>query len=163
MNRSTLTMLTQSPERPATPLRGITYTGAWSGFLRTHATLVRKLDAELKEAHGLSLSSYEVLLHLSWAPEHRMCMGELAESLLFTRSGVRRLLSRLESEGLVRREPCLEDRRGACAVLTEAGLYRLGEAHPTHLAGVREHFFEHFSEVELRAMAQCWRRVLSSA
>jgi cation diffusion facilitator CzcD-associated flavoprotein CzcO len=54
-------------------------------------------------------------------------------------------------------------RRGACAVLTEAGLYRLGEAHPTHLAGVREHFFEHFSEVELRAMAQCWRRVLSSA
>jgi DNA-binding MarR family transcriptional regulator len=90
-------------------------------------------------------------------------MGELAESLLFTRSGVRRLLCRLESEGLVRREPCLEDRRGACVVLTEAGLYRLGEAHPTHLAGVREHFFEHFSEVELRAMAQCWRRVLSSA
>jgi DNA-binding MarR family transcriptional regulator len=74
------------------------------------------------------------------------------------------LLSRLEGEGLVRREePCPEDRPGACAVLTEAGLDRLGEAHPTHLAGVREHFFEHFSEVELRAMAKCWRRVLSGA
>ena len=158
-------MLTQSPERTATAaLRGIPYTGAWSGFLRTHAALVRKLDAELEEAHGLPLSSFEVLLHLSWAPGHRMRMGELAQSVLFTRSsGLRRLLRCLEAEGLVRREPCPEDRRGACAVLTETGLDRLGEAHPTHLAGVREHFFEHFSEVELRAMAQCWRRVLSGA
>jgi DNA-binding MarR family transcriptional regulator len=157
-------MLTQSLERPATAaLRGIPYTGAWSGFLRTHATLVRKLDAELKEAHALALSSFEVLLHLSWAPGHRMRMGELAQSVLFSHSGLRRLLRRLEGEGLVRREPCPEDRRGACAVLTEAGLDRLCEAHPTHLAGVREHFFEHFSEVELRAMAKCWRRVLSGA
>jgi DNA-binding MarR family transcriptional regulator len=164
MNRSTLMMLTQSPQRPATAaLRGIPYTGAWSGFLRTHATLLRKLDAELEEAHGLPLSSFEVLLHLSWAPEHRMHMGELSESVLFTRSGLRRLLRGLEAEGLVQIEPCPEDRRGACAVLTEAGLDRLCEAHPTHLAGVREHFFEHFSEVELRAMAKCWRRVLSSA
>ena len=94
-----------------------------------------------------------------------MHMGELAESVLFTRSsGLRRLLRGLEGEGLVHIEPCPEDRPGACAaVLTEAGLYRLGEAHPTHLAGVREHFFEHFSEVELRAMAKCWRRVLSCA
>jgi DNA-binding MarR family transcriptional regulator len=157
-------MLTQSLERPATAaLRGTTYTGAWGGFLRTHATLLRKLDAELEEAHGLTLSSYEVLLHLSWAPGHRMRMAELSESVLFTRSGLRRLVSRLESEGLVRREPCPEDRPGACAVLTEAGLDRLGEAHPTHLAGVREHFLEHFSEGELRAMAKCWRRVLSDA
>jgi DNA-binding MarR family transcriptional regulator len=164
MNRSTLMMLTQSSERPATAaLGGITYTGAWSGFLRTHATLLRKLDAELKDAHGLTLSSFEVLLHLSWAPEHRMRMGELAQSVLFTRSGLRRLLRCLEGEGLVRREPCPKDRRGAYAVLTEAGLNRLCEAHPTHLAGVREHFFEHFSEEELRALAKCWRRVLSGA
>jgi DNA-binding MarR family transcriptional regulator len=158
-------MLTQSPERPATAaLRGTTYTGAWGGFLRTHATLVRKLDAELEEAHGLTLSAFEVLLHLSWAPGHRMRIGELSQSVLFTRSGLRRLLRCLEAEGLVRREePCPEDRRGACALLTEAGLNRLCEAHPTHRAGVREHFFEHFSEVELRAMAKCWRRVLSRA
>ena len=84
--------------------------------------------------------------------------------MLFSRrSGLRRLLRGLEAEGLVQIEPCPKDRRGSYAVLTEAGLDRLGEAHPTHLAGVREHFFEHFSEVELRAMAKCWRRVLSSA
>ena len=158
-------MLTQSPERPATAaLRGSTYTGAWSGFLRTHATLIRKLDAELRETHGLQLSSYEVLLHLSWAPGHRMRTCELAlKSVLFTLGGVRRLLSRLEGEGLVQIEPCPEDRPGACALLTDAGCDRLCEAQPTHLAGAREHFFEHFSEEELKAIAQYWRRALSGA
>jgi DNA-binding MarR family transcriptional regulator len=90
-----------------------------------------------------------------------MRMGELAESVLFTFGGLTRLIRRLEDEGLVRKERCFEDHRGAYAVLTEAGLDRLGEAHPTHLAGVRKHFLEHFSEEELKTMAQCWRRVLS--
>lgn len=137
--------------------------GAWGGFLRAHATIVRKLDAELKEAFGLPLSSYEVLLHLSWAPGHRMRMGELAESVLLTLGGVTRLISRLESEGLVRREPCPEDRRGTYALLTKLGLARLDEAHPTHLAGVHKLFLEHFSEEELKTMGEYWRRVLSGA
>jgi DNA-binding MarR family transcriptional regulator len=148
-------------ERPA--IRGTTYTGAWGGFLRAHATLVRRLDAELKEAHGLPLFSYEVLLRLSWAPGHRMQMGELAESLLLTLCGVSQPVSRLESEGLVQIEPYPKDRQRTYAVLTEAGLDRLGEAHPTHLAGVHKHFLEHFSEEELKTMAQYWRRVLSGA
>jgi DNA-binding MarR family transcriptional regulator len=128
-----------------------------------HAKIVRKLDAELRQAHGLPLSSYEVLLHLSWAPGHRMRMGELAESVLLTLSGVTRLVGRLEREGLVRREPCPEDRRGAYAILTEAGVDRLGEAHPTHLSGVHRLFLEHFSRVELKTMAKYWRRVLRGA
>jgi DNA-binding MarR family transcriptional regulator len=128
-----------------------------------HAKVVRKLDAELRQAHGLPLSSYEVLLHLSWAPGHRMRMGELAESVLLTLSGVTRLVGRLEREGLVRREPCPEDRRGAYAILTEAGVDRLGEAHPTHLSGVHRLFLEHFSRVELKTMAKYWRRVLRGA
>jgi DNA-binding MarR family transcriptional regulator len=137
--------------------------GAWGGFLRVHAKIVRKLDAELRQAHGLPLSSYEVLLHLSWAPGHRMRMGELAESVLLTLSGVTRLVGRLEREGLVRREPCPEDRRGAYAILTAVGVDRLGEAHPTHLSGVHRLFLEHFSKVELKTMAEYWRRVLRDA
>ena len=137
--------------------------GAWGGFLRVHAKIVRKLDAELRQAHGLPLSSYEVLLHLSWAPGHRMRMGELAESVLLTLSGVTRLVGRLEREGLVRREPCPEDRRGAYAILTAVGVDRLGEAHPTHLSGVHRLFLEHFSKVELKTMAEYWRRVLRGA
>jgi DNA-binding MarR family transcriptional regulator len=128
-----------------------------------HAKIVRKLDAELRQAHGLPLSSYEVLLHLSWAPGHRMRMGELAESVLLTLSGVTRLVGRLEREGLVRREPCPEDRRGAYAILTAVGVDRLGEAHPTHLSGVHRLFLEHFSKVELKTMAEYWRRVLRGA
>ena len=63
----------------------------------------------------------------------------------------------------MRREPCSEDRRGAYAILTEAGLDRLGEAHPTYLAGVHKLFLEHFAEAELRTMAKYWRRVLGGA
>ncbi len=88
-----------------------------------------------------------------------MRMGELADSVLLTLSGVTQFISRLEREGLVRREPCPEDRRGACAILTEAELDRLGEAHSTHLAGVHKLFLEHFAEVELKTMAEYWRRV----
>ena len=71
-----------------------------------------------------------------------MRMGELADSVLLTLGGVTRLISRLEREGLVRREPCPEDRRGAYAILTGAGLDRLGEAQPTHLAGVHKLFLD---------------------
>jgi len=92
-----------------------------------------------------------------------MRMGELAESVLLTLSGVTRLVGRLEREGLVRREPCPEDRRGAYAILTEAGIDRLGEAHPTHLSGVHRLFLEHFSKVELKTMTEYWRRLMRGA
>ena len=76
--------------------------GAWRGFLRAHAALVRDLDAELQSAHGLSLSSYEVLLLLAGARQRRLRMSELAKATLITLGGVTRLVDRLEREGLVR-------------------------------------------------------------
>jgi DNA-binding MarR family transcriptional regulator len=88
-----------------------------------------------------------------------MRMGELAGRVLITLSGVTRLVGRLEREGLVRRERSPEDGRGSYAVLTETGLLRLREAHPTHLAGVRRLFLRHFDEGELRALAGFWDRV----
>lgn len=138
-----------------TPLEG----GAWGGFLRAHGALVRRLDAELRAEHGLTLSCYEVLLFLAWSPDRRMRMGDLAGRVLITLSGVTRLIGRLEREGLVRRERSPEDGRGHYAVLTEAGLLRLREAHPTHLAGVRQLFLQHFDEEELRTLVGFWDRV----
>ena len=138
-----------------TPLEG----GAWGGFLRVHGALVRRLDAELRAEHGLTLSCYEVLLFLGWSPGRRMRMGELAGRVLITLSGVTRLIGRLEREGLVQRERSPEDGRGHYAVLTEAGLLRLREAHPTHLSGVRRLFLRHFDEGELRTLAGYWDRV----
>ena len=133
---------------------------AWGGLLQVHAALVRRLDAELQAAHGLPLTSYEVLLHLHWAPEHRMRMSELAESTLLSLSGITRLVDRLVQEGLVTRERSSEDRRGNYAVLTAAGYARLCEAQSTHVAGVRNYFLCHFTQGELHTLAEFWQRLL---
>jgi DNA-binding MarR family transcriptional regulator len=132
---------------------------AWRGMLRVHAALVRELDAELERAHDLPLSSYDVLIYLQTAPGKRLRMAELADSVLLSRSGVTRLVDRLVREGLIVRDACESDGRGAFAVLTDAGEELLARARPTHLAGIRERFLRHFSKAELQALAQFWERV----
>ena len=134
--------------------------GAWRGLLRVHSALVRDLDAELEAAHGLPLSSYDVLIHLQAAPGRRLRMAELAESVLLSRSGMTRLVDRLVRDGLIVRGTCESDGRGSFAVLTDEGEALLARARPTHLAGVRERFLSRFSDTELRTMAQLWERLL---
>ncbi len=141
-----------SVKRELTPLE----LGAWRGFLRAHAGIVRDLDDELQAAHGLPLTSYEVLLYLAEAPGKRLRMSELASSLLLSQSGVTRLVDRLEREGLVRRERCEEDGRGFFAVLSEAGEARFREVRPTHLAGVRRRFLDPLSQDDQRALQAAW-------
>ena len=132
---------------------------AWGGLLRAHARLVHELDRELEAEHGLPLTQYEVLLHLERAPHQRLRMSELARSVLLSQSGVTRLVDRLERDGLVAREPCPDDRRGLLATLTPAGLRRLEEARPTHLAGVRRRFLAFFDERELQSLGDAWERI----
>ncbi|MBI3746679.1 MAG: MarR family transcriptional regulator, partial [Chloroflexi bacterium] len=83
----------------------------------------------------------ETLLHLAEAPDRRLRMGRLADSLLLSKSGVTRLVDRLVDDGLVERTSCSSDARGAEASLTGTGLARLRAAAPTHLAGIRDHFY----------------------
>ena len=137
--------------------------GAWRGLLRVHSALVKALDSELEAAHGLPLSSYEVLISLRSAPERRMRMADLADRALLSRSGMTRLVDRLEREGLLVRQQCSVDARGLYAALTDAGEAFLERARPTHLAGVRERFLRHFGEDELEQLAECWERVLPGA
>jgi DNA-binding MarR family transcriptional regulator len=134
--------------------------GAWRGMLRVHAALLRTLDAELDAAHDLPLTSYDVLIYLKDAPGKRLRMAELADSVLLSRSGVTRLVDRLEREGLLVRDTCVDDGRGLYAVLTAQGEALLERARPTHLEGVRERFLRHFSEAELETLAGFWERVL---
>ena len=133
--------------------------GAWRGLLRTHAMLVKRLDAELESAHGLPLTSYEVLLHLWHADEAKMRMCDVAESVLLSRSGLTRLVDRLERDGYVERVSCADDARGAYAKLTDAGRAKLEEARDTHLSGVREHFLAHLSPQQLDVLGEAWDRV----
>jgi DNA-binding MarR family transcriptional regulator len=137
--------------------------GAWRGLLRVHTALVKTLDAELMAEHELPLSSYEVLITLASAPGHKRRMAELADSVLLSRSGMTRLVDRLERDGLLVRDTCTDDGRGCFAVLTEKGLELLARARPTHLDGVRERFLAHFSADELRVLADAWERVLPGA
>jgi len=137
--------------------------GAWRGMLRVHAALVKQLDAELAAAHELPLSSYEVLLTLESAPGRKRRMAELADSVLLSRSGMTRLVDRLEREGLLERDHCTDDGRGCYAVLTAAGAVALASARATHLAGVREKFLARFGEDELRLLGGFWERVLPGA
>jgi DNA-binding MarR family transcriptional regulator len=132
---------------------------ALRGLMRAHASLAKRLDAELERAHGLPLSSYEVLHHLEGAPDGRMRMCDLAEHAQLSRSGLTRLVDRLERDGLLSRCTCEHDARGAYACLTEQGVQRLGEARGTHLAVVREQFLSRFSEPELGALAEMWDRI----
>jgi DNA-binding MarR family transcriptional regulator len=136
---------------------------AWRGLLRVHSALVKALDAELLAAHALPLTSYEVLINLQAAPGRRRRMAELADGVLLSRSGMTRLVDRLEREGLIERDPCTDDGRGTFAVLTDKGEALLDEARPTHLDGVRERFLRHFEADELTAVAGYWERVLPGA
>jgi DNA-binding MarR family transcriptional regulator len=132
---------------------------AWRGLLRAHAFLVKRLDAELEAAHGLPLTSYEVLLHLSKSDGCKMRMCDVAESVLLSRSGLTRLVDRLERDGLVERVSCPDDARGAYARLTEAGRAKLAAASSTHLEGIRQHFLAYFDEREMHVLADAWERV----
>lgn len=133
---------------------------AWRGLLRVHASMVKALDAQLEAEHGLPLTSYEVLTQLCDADGCRMRMHDVAASVLLSRSGLTRLVDRLERDGLVERVSCQDDARGAFACLTERGRERLAAARVTHRAGVRRLFLDHFSAAEQDLLAALWERVV---
>ena len=112
----------------------------WRAFMLAHARVTRRLDEEMHAEHDISFSEYDALLTIAEAPGRRIRMGQLADEVLLSKSGVTRLIDRLVGDGLVERSACMADARGAEAVLTEVGLTRLREASQTHLRGISEHF-----------------------
>ena len=136
---------------------------AWRGFLRVHSGIVRELNTELELTHALPLAHYEVLLYLDAAPCGKLTMGELAQSVLLSQSGVTRLVDRLVRSGLVVREGCSEDRRVMYARLTDEGREALIEARPTLIEGVRQRFLARFDDAELDVLADAWERVRPGA
>jgi DNA-binding MarR family transcriptional regulator len=132
---------------------------AWRSLLRAHACLAKRLDSALEHSHGLPLSSYEVLHHLGDASAGRMRMRDLAQRAQLSRSGLTRLVDRLEREQLLERCSCEQDARGSFACLTGRGRERLEAARATHLEVVREHFLSRFSEDELGVLSDMWERI----
>ena len=132
----------------------------WRGFLRVHASLAKQLDHELDTTHGLPLSSYEVLINLQAAPGRKLRMADLADRALLSRSGMTRLVDRLERQGLLARDTCASDARGCFAVLTDAGEALLAKARVTHLDGVRARFLAHLEPEDYERVSALWERVL---
>lgn len=134
------------------------HAAAWIGLLGTHRRLTRELDAELESAHGLTLSGLELLARLAAAPERRLRLTALAGEAGLSLSRVSRIVDALEARGLVERQPCPADARAINAQLTAAGLELAREAQATHLAAVRERFFDRLSAREIAMLAEIFLR-----
>lgn len=132
---------------------------AWRGLLRAHSSIAKRLDTALEEAHSLPLRAYEVLHYLQQTARGRMRMSDLAAEAQLSRSGLTRLVDRLERDGLLSRCSCEHDARGAYACLTDSGRERLRAARGTHVRVVREHFLSRFSKHELMALTEMWSRI----
>ncbi|MFB7310528.1 MarR family winged helix-turn-helix transcriptional regulator [Streptomyces sp. NPDC056192] len=124
--------------------------------------LPRLVDADMVRDGALPLSEYTPLMFLSEAPHHRMRMNELAAVCNLSLSGMTRVVNRLEKQGLIQRAKCQEDLRGWNAVLTDAGLARLREAWPSHLASIRRHVLDNLAGHDLAALAAALQRVATA-
>jgi len=132
----------------------------WGSLLQVHATLVPTLDRRLRDATGLPLTWYDVLLELANARDHRLTMTQLGERAVLSRSRVSRVIDDLAAAGLVRRETHPDDARSAHAVLTDAGLARFREAAPVYVSGIDELFAGALTVDELQRLRSLLRRVL---
>jgi DNA-binding MarR family transcriptional regulator len=132
-------------------------------FLKSCALLVDRLDRELQERVGIQLTWYEVLAQLSSSSTGRMPMKQLAESVSLSKSGITRLVDRMERSGLVERHSCTDDGRVCFAGLTRRGLSVLQVARPVAAEGVEEYFAQHITAEEATVMATALRRILEQA
>ena len=133
---------------------------AWRGLLQMTTKLEARLIRELQEAGGLSLADYDVLVPLSEAPQGRLRVFELASDLGWERSRLSHHLGRMQRRGLVTREDCAADRRGAFVVLTDQGRTAIEEAAPAHVETVRRLVFEGLSAEQVRSLQSLTESVL---
>src|SRR4051794_5121107 len=115
----------------------------------------------MRAEHGLSVSSYEVLMFLADAPDRRLRMSQIADGVLLSRSGLTRLVDRLVELGYVTRCAADADGRGSYAELTDAGLDKFRVAQRTHREGVRSVFLGRLSTTDIVVLGDIWTRLLS--
>ena len=131
---------------------------AWRGMLQIHARVTQELDAQMRHEHGMSVSTYEVLMFLDDAPGNRMRMSDIAANALLSRSGCTRLVDRLMESGYVTRHADTTDGRGLFAQLTDAGRTKIAAARVTHREGVRRFFLDHLTTTDQIALGDIWTR-----
>ena len=133
---------------------------AWRGLVQMNSRLNARLNRELQQTSGLSLADYDVLVLLTEAPDGRRRMFQLSEDLQWEQSRLSHHLSRMQRRGLVRREDCADDGRGAYIVLTAAGRRAIEAAAPGHVAAVRRLFFDQLTREQVAILEKLSNRVL---
>ena len=143
------TLSTPTPDQLAT----------WRLFFESAYALIDILDDELQERAGIPMRWYDVLVHLEEAPDGRLRMNELARQIVCSKSGLTRVVDRMEEAGLVTRERPVEDRRVIEVVATPQGLDALHAARPLHRDGLHRHFARHLDDRDVKALARALRKV----
>jgi len=152
---------TEQPDpAPACTLLSGAEEAAWFGLLAMHGALSKEIDAELVRTCRLPLRSFQALDRLARPGGGRLGMGGLARELHLSQSGLSRLVDRLETEGLIRREASAADGRAVLVAVTDAGRQRLRQAAAVHVAVVRARFLSHLSPAELTLLGELWHRIL---
>ncbi|MFD5231271.1 MarR family winged helix-turn-helix transcriptional regulator [Streptomyces qaidamensis] len=133
---------------------------AWRGFVRLHERLGGRLGRQLQTESNMSTADFAVLVELTDVPEGRQRFLDLAQSLEWEKSRMSHHISRMAKRGLVAREECAEDGRGAFVVITDAGREAIEAAAPRHVEAVRALFLDHVTPAELRVLADISERVV---
>ena len=134
---------------------------AWLNLVQTHSVISARMEARLVAASGLSLAEHELLIRLSQGPDRRLRMQDLSSLLLLSKSGVTRIVDRLEKRGLVERKMSETDRRVILAYLTEKGVEVMETARPVIAEGIDEFFSRHLTDDEIIELRALLRKVLT--
>lgn len=133
---------------------------AWRAYLDMNALLTARLNKEMQDESGISISDFSVLVSLSEHPQGRMRVLELARALGWEKSRLSHQLTRMQQRSLIERSNCDEDRRGAFVLLTPAGRKTVDTAAPRHVESVRRYLFDQLSAEEVETLRRIARGVV---
>ena len=134
---------------------------AWRKYIVASRRMYEALDEDLT-SHGLSLSDYEILVHLSDAKDRSLRMAELAEKTILSRSRLSHRIKYMEGKGWVERQKCASDKRGTWAVMTNKGWNTIVKAAPDHVASIRKRFIDQISKADQANIAVIFEKVESN-
>lgn len=132
----------------------------WRAFLKAGSVVLKALEREMEEEQNLALTWFDVLAWLSHAPDGRMRMRDLADSIYLSNSGLTRLLNRMTAAGLVERQSCEQDRRGWYALITTKGRKVFERATPGHQRAIQLNFFDPLSEEDIWDLYRIMEKII---
>lgn len=144
--------MTNGKTAPTAPWLSESEQHLWRSWLSVARRMDSALARDLQRDTGLSMADYEVLVNLSEAPEHKMRMALLADRLTWDRSRLSHQITRMMNRGLLAKETCNSDGRGAFVVLTDQGLSTIRDAAPSHVASVRRLMFDVLSDEQAETL-----------